>query len=93
MDEAIRAFITFLRVEQGASPETVRSYASDLRQLGGFLLSSRLADRPIDLAALSSDAVRAYLQWLDRKGEKHTSLARKLASIRSFIATSRDRVS
>jgi integrase/recombinase XerC len=84
MDEAIRAFITFLRVEQGASPETVRSYASDLRQLGGFLLSSRLADRPIDPAALSSDAVRAYLQWLDRKGEKHTSLARKLASIRSF---------
>lgn len=84
MDEAIRAFITFLRVEQGASSETMRNYASDLRQLGGFLLSSRLAERPVDPAALSSDSVRAYLQWLDRKGEKRTSLARKLASIRSF---------
>jgi integrase/recombinase XerC len=84
MDEAIRAFIAFLRVDQGASPETVRNYASDLRQLGGFLLSSRLAERPINPAALSSDSVRAYLQWLDRKGEKQTSLARKLASIRSF---------
>jgi integrase/recombinase XerC len=43
-----------------------------------------LAERPLDPAALSSDSVRAYLQWLDRKGEKRTSLARKLASIRSF---------
>lgn len=84
MDESIRAFITFLRVEQGASSETMRNYASDLRQLGGFLLSSRLAERPVDPAALSADSVRAYLQWLDRKGEKRTSLARKLASIRSF---------
>jgi integrase/recombinase XerC len=33
---------------------------------------------------LSADAVRAYLEWLDRKGEKHASLARKLAAIRSF---------
>ena len=84
MDEAIRAFIAFLKVEQGASPETVRNYASDLRQLKGFVLSSRLAKRPVDPAVLSSDSVRAYLQWLDRKGEKQTSLARKLASIRSF---------
>jgi len=84
MDEAIRAFITFLRVEQGASEETMRNYASDLRQLGGFLVSSRLAECPVDPATLSSDSVRAYLQWLDRKGERRTSLARKLASIRSF---------
>jgi len=84
MDEAIRAFITFLRVEQGASAETMRNYASDLRQLGGFLVSSRLAECPVDPATLSSDSVRAYLQWLDRKGERRTSLARKLASIRSF---------
>jgi integrase/recombinase XerC len=84
MDEAIKAFIAFLRVEQDASPETVRNYASDLRQLAWFLLSNRLAERPINPAALSSDSVRAYLQWLDRRGEKQTSLARKLASIRSF---------
>jgi integrase/recombinase XerC len=84
MDDAVRAFITFLTVERGASPETVRNYTSDLRQLGGFLLSHRLAERPIDPAALSSDSIRAYLEWLDRKGEKRTSLARKLACIRSF---------
>jgi integrase/recombinase XerC len=84
MDESIRAFIAFLETERRASPETVRNYASDLRQLDRFLVSSRVASSPVDPASLSSDAVRAYLEWLDKKGEKHTSLARKLAAIRSF---------
>ncbi len=85
MDDAIRAFLTFLTVERGASPETLRNYASDLRQLRSFLLSAGLADQPVDPAGLSSDSIRAYLHWLDRKGEKHTSLARKLACVRSFF--------
>jgi integrase/recombinase XerC len=84
MDDAIRAFITYLTVERGASPATLRNYASDLRQLCSFLLSARLAGQPVDPAALSPDAIRAFLHWLDRKGEKRTSLARKLACIRSF---------
>ena len=84
MDEPIRAFIGFLRAEQRASPETLRNYASDLRQLHRFLLSRRLASSPIDPSSLSSNAVRAYLQWLDQKGAKPSSLARKLAAVRSF---------
>jgi integrase/recombinase XerC len=84
MDEPIRAFIGFLRAEQRASPETLRNYASDLRQLHRFLLSRRLVSSPIDPNSLSSDAVRAYLQWLDQKGNKPSSLARKLAAVRSF---------
>jgi len=84
MDEPIRAFIGYLRTEQRASPETLRNYASDLRQLYKFLLSRRLVSSPIDPNSLSSDAVRAYLQWLDQKGGKPSSLARKLAAVRSF---------
>jgi integrase/recombinase XerC len=84
MDESIRAFITSLKIEQRSSPDTLRNYASDLRQLSRFVLISGLASSPVDPASLSSDAVRAYLEWLDRKGGKQTSLARKLAAIRSF---------
>jgi integrase/recombinase XerC len=84
MDEPIRAFIAFLRAEQRASPETVRNYASDLQQLHKFLLSRRLAHSPVDAGSISPDAVRAYLQWLDQKGDKPASLARKLAAVRSF---------
>ena len=84
MDEPIRAFIAFLRTEQRASPETLRNYASDLRQLHRFLVSRGLASSPVDPGSLSADAVRAYLQWLDCKGGKPASLARKLAAIKSF---------
>ena len=77
MDEPIRAFIAFLRTEQRASSETLRNYASDLRQLNRFLVSRRLAFSPVDPASLSADAVRAYLQWLDHRGGKPSSLARK----------------
>jgi integrase/recombinase XerC len=84
MDEPIRAFIAFLRAEQRASPETLRNYASDLQQLHKFLLSWRLMPSPVDARSISSDDVRAYLQWLDQKGGKPASLARKLAAVRSF---------
>lgn len=85
MDDAIRAFVTFLRVERRASPETLRSYASDLRQLSGFILGNQTVSSPIDPATLSVDTIRRYLQWLDHNGEKRSSLARKLACIRSFF--------
>jgi integrase/recombinase XerC len=84
MDEPIRAFITFLRTEQRASPETLRNYASDLRQLQTFVVSRRLASSPVDPGSLSADAIRAYLQWLDHNGGKPASMARKLAAIKSF---------
>jgi len=85
MDDAIRTFMTFLRVERGASPETMRNYASDLRQFHAFVTSNQLADPPVDPAGLSPEAVRGYLHWLDRRGEKRASLARKLACLRSFF--------
>ncbi|MGH7205358.1 MAG: tyrosine recombinase XerC [Nitrospiraceae bacterium] len=84
MEDAIRAFVTFLEVERGASRETIRSYQSDLRQFCSFMSTFRPA-----AAALSPDdvdpfAIRSYLAWLDRRGEKKSSLARKLATLRSF---------
>ncbi len=85
MDDAIRAFVGFLDVERGASRETLRNYASDLRQFVSFITAGPSRIRPVDPAAVQSDTVRGYLQWLDRKREKRTSLARKLACLRSFF--------
>ncbi len=84
MDDAIRAFMRFLAVERHASPETIRNYQSDLTQLAGFLTQTQQPPRPISVGEITTDSIRAYLHWLDRKGEKASSLSRKLACLRSF---------
>lgn len=81
MDAAIVAFMTFLEVQQDASPETVRSYRSDLRQFQGFLAARGHAAHPDKLDA---SVIRDYLAWLAGAGDKSSSLARKLAALRSF---------
>lgn len=84
MDDAIRAFVSYLTVERNASAETIRNYRSDLSQLDQFLrrMNKRTAHLPVD--SITTDDVRSYLHWLDQKGEKASSLARKLACVRSF---------
>lgn len=85
MDDAIRAFMTFLELERHASQETVRNYASDLRQFQSFTSKDNPRRPTLDPAAVTTESIRAYLHWLDHKREKSTSMARKLASLRSFF--------
>ncbi len=85
MEDAIRAFVTSLEVERGASPETIRAYQSDLRQFLSFLRSApHAASTRVRPDQVDPQAVRQFLAWLDRRGEKKSSLARKLATIRSL---------
>jgi integrase/recombinase XerC len=84
MDDAIRAFMTFLELERHASHETVRSYVSDLRQFQTFL-REKAGTSTMNPDTVKTESIRAYLHWLDRKREKSTSMARKLASLRSFF--------
>jgi|SRR4026209_988194 integrase/recombinase XerC len=84
MDDAIRAFVTFLEVERHASHETVRNYVSDLRQFQAFMKMQCPGEPVLDPATVQTESIRAYLHWLDRKREKSASMARKLASLRSF---------
>ncbi len=83
MDEAIKTFIMYLQVERNASHETIRNYRSDLQQLRGFLRRTEPAHPRVD--AITSDHIRAYLHSLDQQGDKASSLARKLACLRSFF--------
>jgi integrase/recombinase XerC len=80
MDAAFSAFLRYLEVERGASPNTVRSYASDLRQFAEFL--EREGSAP---AAADSRLIRAYLAWLYQRRLAKSSIARKLAAVRSCL--------
>ncbi len=85
MEKHIRAFVAFLEDERGASSETIRAYHSDLRQFLAFASSKRPAGtaslKPLDVDPM---LVREYLYWLDRRQEQKSSMARKLAALRTF---------
>ena len=72
MDDAIRAFMTFLNLERHVSYETMRNYASDLRQFQTFMKTEHLAVSLLDPATVQTESIRAYLHWLGRKREKST---------------------
>ena len=86
MDDAIRAFVTYLDIERGASRETIRSYHSDLRQFMTFLKhGSPPPTKAPTLASVDVLTIRSYLRWLDEQNEKKSSLARKLSTLKSFF--------
>ncbi len=80
--DAIGRFLGFLAAEKGASPLTLKSYREDLRQLETFLRSAGCRG-PADA---SSVILRRFAAGLHAAGYAPASVARKLASTRSFFA-------
>ncbi|HEV8457743.1 MAG TPA: tyrosine recombinase XerC [Methylomirabilota bacterium] len=81
MDGPDAAFLEYLAVERGASPHTLRSYAADLREFRRFLDTRSVADvRKVDVRL-----IRAYLAALHERRLSTATVARKLASIRSWL--------
>ena len=79
---AIERFLRFLTAERGASPLTLKSYREDLRQLEEFLRSAGCRTP----GEASSVILRRFAAGLHAAGYAATSVARKLASTRSFYA-------
>ena len=77
-EREIERFDAHLRGERGFSEHTRRAYATDLRQLAGFL------GPDAEPAAVTADDVRAFLA--DCHGRlAPATVGRKLASLRSFF--------
>ena len=85
MDRAIRAFLAALTVQQGASPQTIRAYASDLAQFQVFAQDASNRRRPVNPKSIEPALIRDFLAARDRMGERKSSLARKLACLRSVF--------
>jgi tyrosine recombinase XerC len=79
MTDHVASFLRYLAVERGASAHTLRSYATDLRQFAEFLSSQRIEG----LERVDGRAIRIYLARLHQSRLSRTSIARKLAAIRS----------
>lgn len=81
-----RRFLTHLRTVQNVSPHTLRATDADLRDLHAFVLAHRpdLEDCPDALARIDRADVRAYLAGLMERAQSPRTIARKLATLRSF---------
>ena len=85
METYLAAFQTYLDIERQASPHTLRNYLSDLHQFVRFA-SDRLGQAvPCTPGQIDASLIRDFLSRLYQQGVGHTTLARKLASLRSFL--------
>ena len=82
MQRQIAQFLTYLRVERGASPHTLKGYREDLIAAADYFADEDgSCPEPASITAVE---LRGFLTALHEAGFAKTSIARKLASLRSF---------
>ncbi len=80
MTELIEKFLHYLSEHRNYSPHTIRNYRIDLEGFAEFLELFELK-----ITALERADIRMYLGELKRRHLKKSSIARKLASLKSFF--------
>ena len=85
MKDILEEFLEHLRLNENASIHTVRAYDSDLSQFLAFL-SAKAGKRRGDLTTTDFTplGIREFLSDLHKRGNTRSSVARKLAAIRTF---------
>ncbi len=83
MHRSVAAFIDNLRIERQASSHTVRSYEDDLQLYCGYL--RELQGEGADPSSVDPVRLRRYSAWLAGRGYAPSTIARRLASLRSFF--------
>jgi integrase/recombinase XerC len=83
MEEALADFLRHLREERNASAYTIKSYREDLNQALDFFRQN-LAVKSLRCEALSHRLLRAYLAWLNEQGYAKSTVARRVAALRSW---------
>jgi integrase/recombinase XerC len=83
MKAAIEKFLAYLHSVRNASAHTLRNYASDLEQFHTYLSSPD--SPPVKVTDVDHRVIREYLGYLHDQKLQKSSMARKLAALRSFL--------
>jgi len=83
MREAIAKYLEYLRSVRNSSPHTISNYGTDLGQFLAYLTPP--GTRLPALHAVSHSMIREFVGHLDNHGLEKSSIARKLAALRSFF--------
>ncbi|MDT4966505.1 MAG: integrase/recombinase XerC [Acidobacteriota bacterium] len=88
IEQLLSQFFEHLRYERNVSEHTLRNYASDLSQFYDYLAPANLqsgARRHVDIKEIDHITIREWLSSLHAAQKKKTSVARKLAALRTFF--------
>ncbi|MGI8919692.1 MAG: tyrosine recombinase XerC [Pyrinomonadaceae bacterium] len=88
MEQLLAQFLEHLRYERNVSEHTLRNYASDLNQFLDHLSPPhpQTSKRsPVDIARIDHITIREWLSTLHSAQKKKSSVARKLAALRTFF--------
>src|SRR5437868_6862493 len=83
LEQGLAEFLTHLGLEKNASDKTVKSYREDLTQALAFA-RDRLKKDHVEPRDWSTRLLRALVAWLHEQGYAKTTIARRLAAVRSF---------
>lgn len=83
MKQLIDRFIDCLRYERNCSPNTLREYRRDLEQFRTFLTPP--GEKTLPIQQVDLHVIREYLSWLYDRKLQRSSVARMLASLRTFF--------
>ncbi len=84
LEEGIALFLDYLHKERNYAEHTLNSYGCDLQQFARFLYP-RVEDLHLPLRAVQREQVAAFVIDMEEKGLKASSVARKLAALRSLF--------
>src|SRR5471032_2033030 len=83
MKLAIEKYLQYLRSVKNSSPHTILNYGKDLEQFVTYL-SPPGAETP-SLTSITHQTIREFVGHLHEHGLQKSSIARKLAALRSFF--------
>ncbi len=83
MQQATEKYLEYLRSVRNSSPHTVLNYGKDLEQFTGYL--SPPGEKVPPPKEITHHVIREYVGHLHSQGLQKSSIARKLASLRSFF--------
>ena len=88
IEQLLAQFFEHLRYERNVSEHTLRNYASDLAQFHDYFApadSQTGARRHVDIRQIDHITIREWLSSLHAAQKRKTSVARKLAALRTFF--------
>src|SRR6202047_2076788 len=83
MKHAIEKYLQYLQSVRNSSPHTILNYGKDLEQFIAYL--SPPGEHPPALPKITHLIIREFVGHLHEQGLEKSSIARKLAALRSFF--------